>query len=38
MVGSGREKLQATNLARPDDEAEPELAEADEAFFDQDRG
>lgn len=37
LVGSGRQKLQATNLARP---AEPELeAEAadDEAFFDQDR-
>lgn len=35
MVGAGREKLQATNLARP--EPEPELAPADEAFFDQDR-
>jgi hypothetical protein len=37
LVGSGRQKLQATNLARP---AEPELeAETadDEAFFDQDR-
>ena len=35
LVGSGREKLQATNLARP--EAEPEPDPADEAFFDQDR-
>lgn len=35
LVGAGREKLQATNLARPDDDAEAEGA--DEAFFDQDR-
>jgi len=35
LVASGREKLQATNLARPD--AEPEPDPADEAFFDQDR-
>jgi hypothetical protein len=36
LVGSGREKLQATNLARP--EPEPELeAPVEEAFFDQDR-
>jgi hypothetical protein len=35
LVGSGREKLQATNLARP--EAEPELGPGDEGFFDQDR-
>jgi hypothetical protein len=38
MVGSGREKLQATNLTRPPEPgSEPEVAEADEAFFDQDR-
>lgn len=37
LVGSGREKLQATNLARPELEPEPEVQEADEAFFDQDR-
>ncbi|MFN8018832.1 MAG: hypothetical protein U0P45_12000 [Acidimicrobiales bacterium] len=36
LVSSGREKLQATNLAQPD-EVEPEEAEADEVFFDQDR-
>lgn len=35
LVGSGREKLQATNLTRP--EAEPEPEEEDEGFFDQDR-
>jgi predicted Zn-dependent protease len=35
LVASGREKLQATNLARPEPEPEPEPA--DEAFFDQDR-
>jgi hypothetical protein len=35
MVGSGRERLQATNLARPEAEAEPDPV--DEAFFDQDR-
>ena len=35
LVGSGREKLQATNLARPD--AEPEPDPEDEGFFDQDR-
>ena len=35
MVASGREKLQATNLARP--EAEPEPEPEDEGFFDQDR-
>ncbi len=35
LVGSGREKLQATNLARP--EAEPEPEPEDEGFFDQDR-
>lgn len=37
LVGSGREKLQATNLARPDDAPEQPVEEADEAFFDQDR-
>lgn len=36
MVGSGREKLQATNLARPEPEPEPEPA-PDDGFFDQDR-
>lgn len=36
LVGSGREKLQATNLARPEPEPEPE-APVEEAFFDQDR-
>jgi hypothetical protein len=35
MVASGRERLQATNLARPEVEAEVEAV--DEAFFDQDR-
>lgn len=35
LVGSGREKLQATNLARP--EAEPEPEAEDQGFFDQDR-
>jgi predicted Zn-dependent protease len=35
LVASGREKLQATNLARPEPEPEPEPA--DETFFDQDR-
>ncbi|MGN6694348.1 MAG: hypothetical protein ACTHN0_09230 [Aquihabitans sp.] len=35
LVGSGREKLQATNLARPEPEPEPEAE--DEGFFDQDR-
>jgi hypothetical protein len=35
MVGSGREKLQATNLNRP--EAEPEPEPDEEGFFDQDR-
>jgi vacuolar-type H+-ATPase subunit H len=35
LVASGREKLQATNLARPD--AEPEPDPEDEGFFDQDR-
>jgi hypothetical protein len=35
LVGSGREKLQATNLTRP--EAEPEPDPEDEGFFDQDR-
>ena len=35
MVASGREKLQATNLARPESEPEPEPE--DEGFFDQDR-
>lgn len=35
LVASGREKLQATNLARPEPEAEPDPV--DEAFFDQDR-
>ena len=35
LVASGREKLQATNLARP--EAEPEPEDEDEGFFDQDR-
>lgn len=34
LVGSGREKLQATNLNRPE---EPEPEPEDEAFFDQDR-
>ena len=34
LVGSGREKLQATNLSRPE---EPEPEPEDEAFFDQDR-
>lgn len=36
LVGSGREKLQATNLARPEPEPEPEEP-VEEAFFDQDR-
>lgn len=36
LVASGREKLQATNLARPD-EAPAEPDPVDEAFFDQDR-
>lgn len=36
MVGSGREKLQATNLARPEPDPEPEAA-VDDGFFDQDR-
>ena len=36
MVGSGRERLNATNLARPP--APPEEEPVDEAFFDQDRG
>lgn len=35
LVASGREKLQATNLARPD--ADPEPEPEDEVFFDQDR-
>ena len=35
LVASGREKLQATNLARP--EAEPEPEPDDDGFFDQDR-
>ena len=35
LVGSGREKLQATNLARPEPEPAPEPE--DEGFFDQDR-
>jgi hypothetical protein len=35
LVASGREKLQATNLARPD--ADPEPEPEDEGFFDQDR-
>ncbi len=37
LVASGREKLQATNLARPDAEPDAEADAADEAFFDQDR-
>ena len=37
LVSSGREKLQATNLVPPGGEPEPAEAEADEAFFDQDR-
>lgn len=38
MVGSGREKLQATNLGRaPEPEPSVEDAPVDEAFFDQDR-
>jgi hypothetical protein len=36
LVGSGREKLQATNMARPEPEPAPVDPE-DEAFFDQDR-
>ncbi|WP_421122067.1 hypothetical protein ACE2AJ_03625 [Aquihabitans daechungensis] len=35
LVGSGREKLQATNLTRPEPEPEPDIE--DEGFFDQDR-
>jgi hypothetical protein len=35
VVASGRQKLQATNLAQP--APEPEVEAADEAFFDQDR-
>ncbi len=37
LVASGREKLQATNLARPDAEPEPVDLEVDERFFDQDQ-
>jgi hypothetical protein len=37
LVGSGREKLQATNLARPEDAVDPEPDPEDEGFFDQDR-
>jgi hypothetical protein len=37
LVGSGREKLQATNLARPETAPEPEAPATDEGFFDQDR-
>jgi hypothetical protein len=37
LVGSGREKLQATNLARPESSPEPEPPAADEGFFDQDQ-
>ncbi|MCB1038435.1 MAG: hypothetical protein KDA94_02705 [Acidimicrobiales bacterium] len=37
LVASGREKLQATNLAQPEPEPALEAGAADEAFFDQDR-
>ena len=39
LVASGREKLQATNLSRPEDEFGPEAepGPVDEAFFDQNR-
>ena len=36
LVGSGREKLQATNLTRPEAQ-QPEPDPEDEGFFDQDR-
>lgn len=37
MVASGRERLNATNLTREPEPEEAEVAEADSAFFDQDR-
>jgi hypothetical protein len=37
LVGSGREKLQATNLARPESGPQTEPPTADDGFFDQDR-
>lgn len=37
LVASGREKLQATNLARPEAERDPDPDPTEEGFFDQDR-
>ena len=37
LVASGRDKLQATNLPRPDEDEDAPAEGADEAFFDQDQ-